>query len=73
MNIRFLHVENSIIDYWHPACSSGGGVVRIIGTGRIIDAATLRADSGSKIVTDDPEAVCRALGIHFPDPQVMQE
>jgi len=27
----------------------------------------------AKIVTDDPEAICRVLGLQFPDVQVVQE
>ena len=72
MHIRYLHAENLIIDHWHAACEPGAGVPRIAGTGQIIDAVTLRADPGAKIITDDPEQVCRVLGIPYPDRQVTQ-
>ena len=70
MRIRFLHAENVVVDSWHPACHSGAGVLRIVGTGRIIDVDALRGDSDAKIITDDPEQVCRVLGISYPDRQV---
>jgi hypothetical protein len=72
MYIRFLHSENVVVDQWHPACHSGTGVLRIVGTGRIIDLDTLRQDQDAKIITDDPEQVCRILGIPYPDPQVIE-
>lgn len=71
--IRFLHTIDLVIDSWHPVSEGREGVLRIVGTGRIIDAATLREDSDSKIITDDPAAVCRVLGIAFPDEQVIGE
>ena len=71
MRIQYLHAESLIIDYWHPA-GLAAGILRIMGTGRILNAATLRADPNAKIITDEPEQVCLALGIAFPDPQVIQ-
>lgn len=62
-----------MLDPYHPAAASGEGVLRIIGTGRVVDADALRADLEARIVTDDPEAICRVLGIPFPDPQVIEE
>ena len=73
MHIRFLQSVNLVIDPWYLASRSREGVFRIVGTNRIVDAATLREDPDAKIITDDPEAVCRMLGIRFPDVQVIQE
>jgi hypothetical protein len=70
VHIRFLHAENLVLDHWHPACHSEAGILRIVGTGRIIDADTLREDPDAKILTDDPEQICGILGISFPDLQV---
>jgi len=73
VHIRFLHSENVMIDSWHPACHSDAGVLRIVGTGRIIDIDTLRKDQDAKIITDNPEQICRILEIPYPDPQVIQK
>lgn len=70
--IRFLHAVDLIVDPWHSA-QAGKGVLRIVGTGRIIDAAALRENPDARIITDDSAAVCKVLGIVFPDPQVIQE
>ncbi len=72
MHIRYLHAENLILDPWHPAGGSGAGVLRIAGTGRILDAIALRAEPDTKIITDDPEQVCKVLGIPFPDRQIIE-
>ncbi len=72
MRIRFLHAENVVIDQWHPACHSGAGVLRIVGTGRIIDVDALRGDPNAKIITDEPEQVCRVLDISYPDAQIVK-
>ena len=73
MKIRLQQTVNRIIDSWHPAASTGReGVLRITGTGRIIDAAVLREDPDARIITDNPRAVCRVLGIEFPDFQVIE-
>ena len=73
MHIRYLHAENLVVDPWHLASTSGAGVLRIVGTNVIINAAAVREDPDAKIITDDPEAVCQVLGIPFPDVQVVQE
>lgn len=73
MQIQYLHAENLVIDRWHPACGSADGILRIVGTGRIIDAAALREDPGARIVTDNPEDICRVLGISHPDQQIIKE
>lgn len=72
MRIRYLHAEDLIVDPWHPAAGSGTGVLRIAGTGRVVDIAALREDPNARIVTDDPEGVCRVLGVSFPDVQVLR-
>jgi hypothetical protein len=71
VRIRFLHAVNLVIDSWHPAAKSEN-VLRIVGTNRIVDAAALREDPEAKIITDDPETVCRVIGIPFPDRQVTE-
>jgi hypothetical protein len=38
----------------------------------IIDVAALREDPLARIITDEPQAVCRLLGIAFPDEQVIE-
>jgi hypothetical protein len=58
--------ERLVIDY-------GRGVVRYWGSPIELDGATLHADPEAKIFTDEPEWVCLALRIPFPDPQVIQE
>jgi hypothetical protein len=73
MKIQYLHAENLIIDCWHPARGSDAGVLRIHGTGQLIDASVLRSDPRSKIFTDEPETICRLLGIRFPDAQVIEK
>lgn len=70
MHIQFLHSEELIIDPWHPVCKNGAAVLRIVGTGRIIDPDILRADPNSKIITDAPQLVCMLLGIQYPDRQI---
>jgi hypothetical protein len=70
---RYLHAEDLVLDPYHPAAAVGEGLLRIIGTGRIIGAAALREDPDAKIITDDPETVCRVLGVEFPDVQVLRE
>mgnify|MGYP007084709382 CR=1 FL=1 len=40
--------------------------------GRIIDGASLHDDPNARIVTNNPEAVCRALGVPYPDAQVVE-
>ncbi len=69
MHVRYLHSVPLVLDSWHLA----GTVLRIQGTNRIVDAATLREDPDAKILTDEPEAVCRVLGISFPDVQVVEK
>jgi hypothetical protein len=71
MRIRLHQTVDLIIDCWHLAEASGQGILRIAGTDRIIDASALREDPETRIITDDPRAVCRVLGIGFPDPQVI--
>jgi hypothetical protein len=72
MRIRFLHIEDLIIDPYHAAAGSGAGVLRITGTSRIVDVAALREDPKARIITDDAEAVCRILRIPYPNPQVIE-
>jgi hypothetical protein len=72
VNIRYLHKVNLIADPWHPACLNKP-VLRIVGTGQIMDAAMLRKDPEAKTITDYPETVCRLLGLAFPDEQVVKE
>ncbi len=72
MKARLYHSDPLTLDSWHPA-GSGAGVLRITGTGRIVDAAVLRKDPRQRIFTDEPEAVCRILGVSFPDRQVYDE
>ncbi len=73
MRIRFLQAVEVIVDPWHSACRPGKSVLRIKDTGRIIDAAILREDPNSRIITDDAQAVCRTMEIPFPDVQIIQE
>lgn len=73
MRIQYLHRESLVIDHWHSAYGFGKGVLRIAGTGRIVDASMLRADADAKIITDDREQVCRVLGIPYPDRQVAKD
>jgi hypothetical protein len=73
VTIRFLHKTDLTLDLWHPFCESRRGILRIVGTGVIIDAEALRADADQKIITDEPETICEVLGIPFPDEQVVQE
>jgi hypothetical protein len=73
VRIRFLHAVDLVQDPWHSAARSGDGVLRITGTNVLIDAAALRADPLAHIITDEPQAVCRILGIPFPDMQVIEE
>ena len=49
------------------------GVLRYRGSSRTIDGATLHADPRARIITDSPERVCLALGVRYPDPQVIEE
>ncbi|MBZ5496653.1 MAG: hypothetical protein LAP85_09635 [Acidobacteriia bacterium] len=49
------------------------GCLRYRGSSRVVDGATLHADPKARIFTDSPERVCLALGIPFPDPQVIEE
>jgi hypothetical protein len=62
-----------VIDSWHPDSTSGDGILRIVNTNVIIDTQVLREDPDARIITADPGAVCRMLGIPFPDEQVIQE
>jgi hypothetical protein len=70
--MRFLHTENLLLDHWHPACPSGAGILRIVGTGRIIDVETLREDPHAMIIADGPAQVCRVLAIPYPDRQIIE-
>jgi hypothetical protein len=73
MQIRFQQTVKLIIDPWHPAATGREGILRIVGTGRIIDASVLREDPDARIITDDCRFVCRVLGIEFPDFQVIEQ
>ena len=73
MRIHLLQPIALVIDPWHAASRSHEGVLRIVGSNRIFNAAALRSDPEAKIITDDPGAVCRVLGIPFPDMQVIEE
>ncbi len=70
MRIRYLHTVDLVTDPWH---ASGREVLRIVGSNRIINLDTLREDPRQRIFTDEPEAVCRILGVSFPDRQVIGE
>jgi len=70
VRIRYLHTVDLVLDPWHPASKSSAGALRIVGTNLIIDAEVLRADPRARVITDDPEAVCRVLGIRHPDIQI---
>ena len=59
-----------ILDTNHPRSSYGLGVMRIAWTDKVFDGAALHADSGARIETTNPLAVCGALGIAYPDRQV---
>ena len=48
------------------------GVLFFTRTEELFDLEQLRADPGAKIVTDNPQAVCWALGLHHPDKQVAE-
>jgi len=48
------------------------GILRPWGSSRVVDGASLRADPEARIITDEPEWVCLALGIPYPDPQVVE-
>jgi|WetSurMetagenome_2_1015567.scaffolds.fasta_scaffold1855119_2 hypothetical protein len=51
-------------------CSFSYPVLRVSLSGAIIDIDGIRKNPGTVIEADNPEAVCRALGIPFPDSQV---
>ncbi len=70
MRIRYLHSVDLVVDPWH---ASGREVLRIVGTNRIINVGALREDPEARVITDQPEAVCRILGVSFPDRQVIEE
>jgi len=71
MHIHFLHTDELVIA-WRQDPEKNA--LRIAGRGgRIIDAAALREDPTSRIITDDPQAVCRLLGMPFPDVQVIKQ
>jgi hypothetical protein len=42
-------------------------------TRRIFSCAQLREDPRARIVSNHAKAVCSALGIHYPDPQVIEK
>jgi len=47
------------------------GIIRFRGGGRGYDGQMLKADPDARIITDAPERVCLALGLAYPDPQVI--
>lgn len=72
MRIRYLHKTDLIFDERYPA-SGPKGCLRIKSTGRIVDVAALRTDPDSRIYSDDPQTVCKILGLSFPDDQVVEQ
>jgi hypothetical protein len=51
----------------------GLGAVRYWRSSLQIDGAAFRRDRNAKIFTNEPEKVCLALGIPYPNRQVVQE
>ena len=49
------------------------GVLLFAGTEHVFDCAQLRRDPGAKIITNRPQVVCWALGLHYPDKQVAEK
>lgn len=48
------------------------GILRRRGSSIQIDGAVLHADPEARIFSDEPERVCLALGVPYPDPQVIK-
>lgn len=67
MKIRLLSTSEDVLIIDHTR-----GVLRYRGSSRVVDGASLRADPGARIFTDEPERVCLALGVPYPDPQVIK-
>jgi hypothetical protein len=55
------------------SASSYGLGVLLDSKGSVFDGASLRAGPLARIETDNPEQVCGALGIEYPDRQVVQK
>jgi hypothetical protein len=67
MRIRmFAKVEEVLI------IDHSRGILRRRGSSIQVDGAALHADREARIFTDEPERVCLALGVAFPDPQVIR-
>lgn len=67
MRIRLFHDVEDVLIIDHAK-----GVLRFRGSSRVVDGTSLHADPQARIFTDEPERVCLALGIAYPDPQVIK-
>lgn len=67
MKIRLLSTCEQVLIIDHIR-----GGLRYRGSSRVVDGASLHADPGARIITDEPERVCIALGIPYPDRQVIK-
>lgn len=67
MKIIFRSTADSVLIVDHT-----WGRLRYRGSSVAVDSATLKADRGAKILTDEPERVCLLLGLSYPDPQVIK-
>ena len=66
---RLVEVDDRlVVEMTDP---NDGAQRRFRGGSQAYTGAMLKADPDARIITDEPERVCLALGLAYPDPQVI--